>query len=265
MGRMLGSHDSEELDRPDLNQCPECGSYFSPDTEDCPICGAFCPDEYRAGNRKPVKAKKQTFSRASSRVTFVEWYHSWWFIVLALFLMPLVGIVLLITSPHSKKQKIIFVAAAVLYTVLISWGVGGMLIGMVRTQLEQPVDVDMTHAEYLTACEMVDAEQYYRMADTYTDRKVAVTLTVRGSVRDADAANGKDPYPNYYLCSDGEQTFTVLVRDCIIEGRMNLLSGDVVTFYGEGAGNVSVTDADYRTYEAPCINAAYAILTEGAQ
>ena len=84
MGRLLGSHSTDELDRPDLNRCPECGSYFAPTTEYCPICSAYCPEEYRAGNRKPVKAKRQNFSRASSRVVFVEWYHSWWFIALAL-------------------------------------------------------------------------------------------------------------------------------------------------------------------------------------
>ena len=263
MGRLLGPHDDGGvLDRPDLNQCPECGSYFAPSTDICPICGAFCPEEYRAGNRKPVKVKRQTFSRASSRVTFVEWYHSWWFIALALIFMPIIGIVLLITSPHKTKHKMMFVAAALLYTVLVSWGVGGMLIGMIRGQLDRPVDTAMPKAEYIAACEITDAEAYYRMADAYRGKTVAVTLTVREMVSDAEGVYSHARYPNYYVCTDEAQNFVVLVRDCIREDRMNLLPGDTVTFYGEGAGNVTVTDTQYNTHTAPCINAAFAVLNE---
>ena len=261
MGRLLSSHDDGEmLDRPDLNRCPECGSYFAPDAEMCPICGAFCPEEYRAGNRKPVKQKKQTFSRASSRVTFVEWYHSWWFIALALIFMPIVGIVLLITSPHKTKHKLMFVAAALLYTVLVSWGVGGMLIGMIRGQFDAPVDSAMPREEYIAACETVDAETYYRMAQSYQGKKVAVTLTVREMISDAEELYSHARYPNYYVCTNEAQTFTVIVRDCVTEDRMNLLPGDTVTFYGEGAGNVTVTDTQYSTHTAPGINAAFAVL-----
>ena len=38
MGRMLGSFDNpEELDRPDLNKCPDCNCFFAGDN--CPLCG----------------------------------------------------------------------------------------------------------------------------------------------------------------------------------------------------------------------------------
>ena len=58
MGRMLGSFDPEdELDRPDLNKCPDCGCYFA--TDNCPLCGKVCPPEMRAGARvEPKKRKK---------------------------------------------------------------------------------------------------------------------------------------------------------------------------------------------------------------
>lgn len=260
MGRLLGSHDTEDLDRPDLNKCPECGSYFAPTTEYCPICSAFCPEESRAGNRKPVKVKKQTFSRSSSRVVFVEWYHSWWFIVLAMLFMPLIGLVLLITSPHPKRQKIMFVVVALLYTVLVSWGVGGTLIGMVRGQLEQPVDMSLSQEEYIAACEVIDAEAFYRTADSRAGDKFAVALTVCESIVDIEGTYSHDRYPNYYLCSDAGQTFTVIVRDCMSENRINLLPGDVVTFLGESAGTVSITDQQYNTHTVPCLNAAYAAL-----
>ena len=57
MGRMLGYHDSDELDRPELNKCPDCECYFA--TDECPLCGKICPEEMRAGNRAPVKHKKR--------------------------------------------------------------------------------------------------------------------------------------------------------------------------------------------------------------
>ncbi len=259
MGRFLGSHTTDELDRPDLNRCPECGSYFAPTSEYCPICSAFCPDEYRAGNRKPVKAKRQTFSRSSSRVTFVEWYHSWWFIALALLFMPLVGVVLLITSPHKKSHKLIFAAIAVLYTVLVSWGVGGRLIGMLRG-MESPVDSSLSMTEYVAVCETVDAEAFYRTADSRIGDKIEVTLTVRAIIADVEGTYNHELYPNYYLCSDAQQRFTVLVRDCVKENRINLLPGDVVTFWGECVGSATVTDQNHSLHTAPCLNAAYAEL-----
>jgi len=264
LGRLLGSHDTDDLDRPDLNKCPECGSYFAPTTEHCPICSAFCPEEYRAGNRKQVRVKKPAFSRASSRVVFVDWYHSWWFIVLAMVFMPMIGIVLLITSPHPKKQKITFVAVALLYTVLVSWGVGGMLIGMLRG-MEKPVDTSLSFDEYVAVCETIDAEAFYRTADSRIGAKLAVELTVREAFTDIEGSYNHDRYPNYYLCSDADRSFTVLVRDCILENRINLLPGDVVTFYGECTGNATVTDQQYQPHTAPCLYAAYAVLDEGEQ
>lgn len=107
MGRMLGAFDGrEELDRPDLNKCPDCECFFA--GEACPLCGKICPEEMRAGNRKPPKKQKKSRSGSNGRVTFVEWYHSWWFIVLMMIFMPIAGIVLLITSPHRTRSKIIF-------------------------------------------------------------------------------------------------------------------------------------------------------------
>ena len=58
MGRMLGAFDDDvELDRPDLNKCPDCNCFFAGDN--CPICGKVCPEHMRAGNRAPVKPQKK--------------------------------------------------------------------------------------------------------------------------------------------------------------------------------------------------------------
>ena len=100
MGRYF---ESEELDRPDLNKCPDCGCLFPSDT--CPLCKKVCPEEFRAGNRKAVKKRKKDRG-SSGRVVFVEWYHSWWFIAIMLWFMPVIGIILLATSPHKKWIKI---------------------------------------------------------------------------------------------------------------------------------------------------------------
>ena len=54
MGRSFENYD--ELDRPDLNKCPDCGCFFGQDY--CPICGKLCPEEMRAGNRAAVKQKQ---------------------------------------------------------------------------------------------------------------------------------------------------------------------------------------------------------------
>ena len=114
MGRSFDTHD--ELDRPDLNKCPDCGCFFAQDS--CPLCGKVCPEEMRAGNRKPPKKVKQ--ASVSDRVTFVQWYHSWWFIVIMMFIFPIAGIALLVTSPHKKWQKIdgFFVFKIKTYTYL---------------------------------------------------------------------------------------------------------------------------------------------------
>jgi hypothetical protein len=117
MGKMLGAFDNpEELDRPDLNKCPDCECYFAGDN--CPLCGKECPEEMRAGNRKPPK-KQRHRKGGSGRVYFIEWYHRWWCILLAtLFAAPL-GIILMLTSPHKKVWKVIYTVVVVLVEFVI--------------------------------------------------------------------------------------------------------------------------------------------------
>ena len=125
MGRMLGAFDSDELDRPDLNKCPDCGCYFADET--CTLCGKICPEEMRAGHRAPPKKAKKR-KNGSGRVQFIAWYHSWWFMTIMLILMPIAGIILLVTSPQSTKVKVAVVAAALAWTLLISNGIGWYIV-----------------------------------------------------------------------------------------------------------------------------------------
>lgn len=257
MGRLLGSHaDEQELDRPDLNKCPDCGCYFP--QENCPLCGKPCPENMRAGNRAPVKHVKNR-RRGRERVVFVEWYHSWWFIILTMLLgLPIIGIILLITSPHSTRSKVVFVSVGVLLSIIFTFGLSG-IIGRITSIFEKPVDTSMTRAEYVSACKILDPESYYRAAGDYEDEFISVKLKVVARITDSDAEYNGDKHPTYYICTsvDGGE-YEILVRSCLVDSSMNFIPGDVIKVYGEGAGEVSVTDnAEYETHTAPCINMAY--------
>ncbi len=254
MGRMLGAFDSDELDRPDLNKCPDCGCYFVQD--DCPLCGKRCPEEMRAGNRKTVKKARKSKGNSSSRVTFVEWYHSWWFILLMMFFMPILGIILVITSPHKKSIKAALVAACVLLPVIPSllFGVGEYL----TIFFNKPVDTSLSKQEYIGSCENIDVETFYRNADEYTDEFLTMELTVKENFTDADA-HRSDKYTTYYVCTDIEgKNIEIIIRDCSRDGSQNFIVGDMIRVYGEGAGNYEVYDGNYNLRSAPAIFVAYA-------
>lgn len=258
MGRMLGAHDPDAvIDRPDLNKCPDCECFFQ--QLNCPLCGKVCPEEMRAGNRKPVKIKKKR-SSGTGRVTFVEWYHSWWFIALLIVIFPLAGIVLLVTSPHKKWAKTTFGVVAAVYLVVsstIGWGAVLDLFGG-----NEFVDDSLTREEYIAACETVDAESYYRSAENYHEKPVCVTLTVVQKIVGYDNTDVYDSdYVTYYLCRalNGAQ-YEILLRDCQLGDVQNLVAGDVITVYGAGAGTISFDDANFVTYSSPGIYAAYIVV-----
>lgn len=120
MGRMLGAFDNpEELDRPDLNKCPDCECFFAGDN--CPLCGKVCPEEMRAGNRRPPKKVKKRRGSSNGRVTFMEWYHSWWCILIATVFMAPVGIILMLTSPRRTLWKVLFVIAVVIVEFVLPY------------------------------------------------------------------------------------------------------------------------------------------------
>lgn len=257
MGRMLGAFDGDEIDRPDLNKCPDCGCFFAQD--ECPICGKVCPEEMRAGNRKPVKQKRNGSSGGSGRVVFVNWYHSWWFMALMLFIFPLIAIILLATSPYKKKHKIIAFIIAGLYLIISTFGIGNIL-GLIDRAFNSPVDTSLSKEEYIAACEETTPEAFYRSSAGYNGKFVSFTLIIEQKLVDSNGYYNNEEYTTYYICSaeDGAE-YEILVRDCIQDGSVNFIAGDLITVYGEGAGNVTVYDMDYLPHTAPCINAAYVI------
>ena len=222
MGRMMGSYDFDELDRPDLNKCPECGCFFA--TEACPLCGRICPEEMRAGNRAKVKPPKKRKS-STGRVQFVAWYHSWWFILIMMYLMPVAGVILFFTSPHSKKSKII-AASVVLgaYALLFVLGTG-----LLNGWLERPlVNDDISRAEYVALCETVSVEDYHR--DAYNEgRYVVLELTVEAPMK----VNGE----TYYRCKGlNGGDVQILLLDSSVEKKTNYIQGDMIRVYGECSG-----------------------------
>ena len=257
MGRMLGSFaDSEELDRPELNKCPDCSCFFAADA--CPICGKVCPEHMRAGNR-PAPKRRKSRPRGSGRSTFINWYHSWWFIVLMMFIFPIVGIILLATSPHKKWMKILFIVVALIYSVVSFFGVGG-IISRVEDWFDSPVEDSLPKDEYLSRCEALTAEQFYRSADHYEDRFVSLTLCVEQRVTYTDKYYNDRSYICYICQAENGSEFKIVIRDCLLEDAQNFISGDTVTVYGEGAGECEVYDANYNYTTAPCLNVAYAVV-----
>ncbi len=256
MGRLLGAHESDELDRPDLNKCPDCGCYFAGDN--CPICGKECPEEMRAGNRKAVKPKKH--KNSSGRVTFVEWYHRWWFIAIMMFFIPVAGIILLITSPHKKWQKVLAILIIVAYmasgALSIAFGGGG--VNKIMGLFTEPVD-RLSLEEYSEKCVEITPEEFFRNTSKYDGKLISMTLTVKEGFVDSIGHYSGGEYNSYYICTDAQGgEFEIMIRDCEKEPE-NYIKGDVITIYGEGAGKLTLDDLNYVTRSAPCIYAAHII------
>ena len=258
MGRMMGAFDSDNdmLDRPDLNKCPDCGCFFAQDN--CPLCGKPCPEEMRAGNRAAPKKQKYKYNNGYRTVQFIDWYHRWWFIALMAFIHPLISIVLLITSPHKKAHKIIAVIIALVY-MLISSSVFSFILGLINRP-DYTVDTSLTREEYIAKCEEVSAEEFYRNPEKYDKKFVKLELVVTQKVTSSDYYE-----PTCYICksADGGE-FEIIVYSYLVDSDQNLLPGDKITVYGEGAGTGSVYDNNGALCRATCVNMAYMTL-EGTQ
>ena len=247
MGRSLGYFDSDELDRPELNKCPDCECYFA--TEACPLCGKICPENFRAGNRAKVKKPKKR-KNSSGRVQFIPWYHTWWCILVVFLISRLAGVILFLTSPYSKKAKITVVALAVGFYLLaaaLPFGVG-ILAEHFAPSL---VNDDISRAEYVEKCTPMSVKDYFH--DAYNEGnyvvlevKVETVISVQGDT--------------YYLCTalDGGDV-RILLLDCSVEQKTNYRQGEMLRVYGECSGV-----ADYQIGLAegglPCLYMAYSDL-----
>jgi len=230
MGRSLGYFDSDELDRPELNKCPDCECYFATDT--CPLCGKICPEEMRAGNRAKVKPPKKR-RNSSGRVQFIPLYHTWWFILIAFFFSRILGLILFLTSPYSRKAKVI-AAVSVVGGYVLLFVLGSVLLPMLW---DQPlVNEKLSRAEYVERCDPMSVEEYHREA---YNEGIFVTLELV-----VEAKTEVDGYA-LYLCTgrtDEDQDLKILVMDCSVDKKTNYLHGDMIRVFGECSGIAEIGD-----------------------
>ena len=247
MGRDLGYFASEELDRPELNKCPDCECYFA--TDECPLCGKICPEEMRAGNRaSPKKPKKQ--KNSSGRVQFIPWYHTWGFIALMMVVQPIIGLILFFTSPHSKKSKIIVASVAVGGFVLCAFLVTFGKVFLWNFFYESPVNDEIPRAEYIERCDSMSVEDYHR--DAYNEGNY-VTLELK--IEDYITNHRGE---TYYVCTalNGGDV-KILLYDCSVEKKTNYMRGDMIRVYGECSGT---TGTEIGEEEFPLLYMAYSEL-----
>ncbi|MBQ9780226.1 MAG: hypothetical protein IJW00_04705 [Clostridia bacterium] len=254
MGRSLGYFDSDELDRPELNKCPECECYFA--SEECPLCGKVCPEHMRAGNRAPVKKPKKT-RNSSGRVQFIPWYHTWWFILIMMFFMPVVGVVLFFTSPYSKKVKIIGAVIGVIYVLayVFMFYLGGinMIFKLMLGEYDL-VNDDISREAYIETCEDLSVEEFYRISD---DDGVYITIELKVLERHVDLSLYGDEQNVYYLCTDETGEILIYVRDCSLDNAGNYLKGDTIRVWGQNAGEQRIYPEGQTPQSHPCLNMAY--------
>lgn len=256
MGADLGFFaEDRERDFPELNKCPDCETFFA--DERCPLCGKECPEEYRAGNRKPVKQKKRRRS-GNGRVQFVPWYHSTWFIILMMVVFPLVGIILAWSGPWKKNWKIVG-TVIVLFFYLFGGILGGIIGNLIYGWIEPdiPVNTSITEEEYRARCEAVDVESLYRHSNNMVGEYVKLTVEIVHVNASIDVYE-----PTTYICKtekDGK-TWEFIILDYRTDSNaVNLVKGDTVTFWGE----VYTTDTMYwdgGSLKAPWIACLYADL-----
>ena len=255
--------DRDAVDYPDLNKCPDCETFFA--ELNCPFCGKECPEEFRAGNRKPIKVKRRRSSGGNGRVQFVPWYHTTWFILIMLFLQPIIGLILAWTGPWKTHWKVIVTVLLIMPYVLgglLLGGLSGLIDGWLTPPEEIPIDLSVSTEEYLALCRNVDTEALFRQPDAYVDDYLCLTLTVDAVVY--DTWDYESDYTRYYRCHTVQngRTLEFLVRDWRQENLFNLTAGDVITVYGQGGGTANVHPDDNEQVILPCINARCIDLTE---
>ena len=254
MSAPLGYFSDDERDFPELNKCPDCETFFA--DLYCPLCGKECPEEMRAGNRKPVKIKKRRSSGGSGRVQFVPWYFSSWFIILMLITMPIAGLILLWMGYWKKIWKIVVTVLLVLGYVLAPLASAAMALYLqFESENDIPVNTRISKAEYISLCEETSPELLFREAVKMTDLYISVTLTVSG-VWENSYDLQYDIYIHCYAFENGKR-WEFLVRDFRQDDSTNLTEGDVITVYGQMGGNTTISNYTAGDITAPCINMLY--------
>lgn len=259
MSRGYGfEREDRERDFPDLNKCPDCETFFA--DLHCPLCGKECPEEMRAGNRPAVKPSKRHRPSGSDRVTFVPWYLSTPFILIMLFIQPLIGLILLWLGGWRRQWKIVATTLlALLYLLPIVMGVVAVIAS---THEEYPVAVELSQAEYQARCREVEPEELYRNAASYGEQGAFVRLTLTVGERLTNEEDYGSEYDTYYLCyAEVEgRTYSFLLRDWRQSNGVNFAGGDVITVWGEAAGELTLYNTAKGQIALPGVHFLYAEL-----
>ena len=256
MGANLGFFaEDRERDFPELNKCPDCETFFA--DLNCPLCGKECPEEFRAGNRKPIKQKKHRRPSGNGRVQFVPWYHTVWFIVAMLIIQPIIGLILTWTGVWKTHWKVI-----VTILVLLPYLFGGVL-GIALSFLDDfsevtlPVNTSITEEEYRARCEEVDVEELYRHSNDMVGEYVKLTVEIVRIEASVDVYE-----PTAYVCKtekDGKTWEFIILDYRTDSSAVNFVKGDTVTFYGE-VYNTETMYWEGGSLKAPWIACLYADL-----
>ena len=240
MGANLGFFaEDRERDFPELNKCPDCETFFA--DANCPLCGKECPEEFRAGNRKPIKQKKHRRPSGNGRVQFVPWYHTVWFIVAMLIIQPIIGLILTWTGVWKTHWKIIVTLLVILpYILLIGSGIITAIVDS-YTETEIPINLEISEEDYRASCIKPDVEAFYRNSNEKVGEYVCMDLTVV-AFASTYYYNSDVNYreANVYLChiNQGERTLEFFVVDYRQQDQKRLAIGDKITIWGEVAGEI---------------------------
>ena len=231
--------EDRERDFPELNKCPDCETFFA--DANCPLCGKECPEEFRAGNRKPVKQKKYRRPSGNGRVQFVPWYHTVWFIVLMLFVQPVVGLILTWSGVWKTHWKIIVTVLVILpYLLMAFFGIYSAITEQLHTR-EIPINLESTDDEYRASCTKPDAEALYRNSNDYVGNYVNMELNV-AEVTNTYYYNADNVCMDakVYLCyiEQDERTLEFFVADYRQQDQIRLAIGDKIAVWGEVAGEI---------------------------
>ena len=254
MGTPIGYFSEQQPnDYPELNKCPDCETFFQ--TLTCPLCGKECPEEFRAGNRKPIKQKKTRYTPNNGRVRFVPWYHNGWFILAMLVIFPIVGLILLWQSDNRRSLKIagtLLPVALQVVPMAVSLLLSGWYVG------DMP-DYPEDREEYMAQCEAVDVEAFYRSPANYAGRDLCMDLTVQRRVTSSTEYTSE----TFYVCEAevGDRRLVLLISDHQFdETKTNLLEGDRVTVYGRGWGDLKVYADTGEVLSHPGLEMFFAVL-----
>ena len=146
----------------------------------------------------------------------MNWYQSWWFIILMMLFMPIVGFILLFSSPHEKWKKILVGVIAALCIALsyLGYGIGNIFSG-IGDMFDTPVDKSLTKEEYIEKCETVTPEQIHRSADYFEDEFVCVELRVINKATYMDDNYNEKDYVCYRCRGTDGGTYVIVIRDWI--------------------------------------------------